>query len=207
MIRWVLRHLAMSHGRAVSLYKRVNRPNGREWATYLARHGQLYHLGADCSILPSTRIVDPWYTWIGNRVCLGSCSLICHDGSIELLYQRHGLRIDRIGPIIVEDDVYVGENAMVLGGTTIGEGSIVGAGSVLRKSVPAGSVVTGNPAKVVAKVEDLIRIWQAESMQYPWADLIARREGAFDPGMEPELRRLRQEYFFADRQVTPNPHH
>jgi acetyltransferase-like isoleucine patch superfamily enzyme len=197
----------MSHGRAVSLYKRVNRPNGREWATYLARHGQLYHLGADCSILPSTRIVDPWYTWIGNRVCLGSCSLICHDGSIELLYQRHGLRIDRIGPIIVEDDVYVGENAMVLGGTTIGEGSIVGAGSVLRKSVPAGSVVTGNPAKVVAKVEDLIRIWQAESMQYPWADLIARREGAFDPGMEPELRRLRQEYFFADRQVTPNPHH
>jgi len=207
VIRWVLRHLAMSHGRAVSLYKRVNRPNGREWATYLARHGQLYHLGADCSILPSTRIVDPWYTWIGNRVCLGSCSLICHDGSIELLYQRHGLRIDRIGPIIVEDDVYVGENAMVLGGTTIGEGSIVGAGSVLRKSVPAGSVVTGNPAKVVAKVEDLIRIWQAESMQYPWADLIARREGAFDPGMEPELRRLRQEYFFADRQVTPNPHH
>jgi acetyltransferase-like isoleucine patch superfamily enzyme len=192
----------MSHGRAVSLYKRVNRPNGREWATYLARHGQLYHLGADCSILPSTRIVDPWYTWIGNRVCLGSCSLICHDGSIELLYQRHGLRIDRIGPIIVEDDVYVGENAMVLGGTTIGEGSIVGAGSVLRKSVPAGSVVTGNPAKVVAKVDDLIRIWQAESMQYPWADLIARREGVFDPGMEPELRRLRQEFFFADRQVT-----
>lgn len=197
----------MSHGRAVSFYKRVNRPNGREWAAYLARHGQLYHLGADCSILPSTRIVDPWYTWIGNRVCLGSCSLICHDGSIELLYQRHGLRIDRIGPIIVEDDVYVGENAMVLGGTTIGEGSIVGAGSVLRKSVPAGSVVTGNPARVVAKVEDLIRIWQAESMQYPWADLIARREGAFDPGMEPELRRLRQEYFFADRQVTPDPHH
>lgn len=207
MIPWVLRHLAMSHGRAVSFYKRVNRPNGREWAAYLARHGQLYHLGADCSILPSTRIVDPWYTWIGNRVCLGSCSLICHDGSIELLYQRHGLRIDRIGPIIVEDDVYVGENAMVLGGTTIGEGSIVGAGSVLRKSVPAGSVVTGNPARVVAKVEDLIRIWQAESMQYPWADLIARREGAFDPGMEPELRRLRQEYFFADRQVTPDPHH
>lgn len=207
MIRGVLRHLAMSHGRAVSLYKRVNHPNGKEWATYLARHGQLYHLGADCSILPSTRIVDPWYTWIGNRVCLGTCSLICHDGSIEVLYQRHGLRIDRIGPIIVEDDVYVGENAMVLGGTTIGAGSIVGAGSVLRKSVPAGSVVTGNPARVVAKVEDLIRIWQAESMQYPWADLIARREGAFDPAMEPELRRLRQEYFFADRQVTPDPQH
>jgi len=202
VIRRVLRHLAMRHGRAVWLYQRVNRPGGKEWATYLARRGQLYHLGADCSILPSTMILDPWYTWIGNRVCLGACSLICHDGSIEMLYQRHGLRIDRIGPIVIEDDVYVGANAVVLGGTTIGEGSIVGAGSVLRKSVPAGSVVTGNPAKVVAKVEDLIRIWQAESMQYPWADLIARREGAFDPRMEPELRRLRQEYFFADRQQS-----
>jgi UDP-3-O-[3-hydroxymyristoyl] glucosamine N-acyltransferase len=124
--------------------------------------------------------------------------LICHDGSIEVLYQRYGLRIDRIGPIIIRDDVYVGEAAMVLGGTTIGEGSIIGAGSVVRKSVPPGSVVTGNPAKVVAKVEDLIRFWEAESMQFPWADLISRRAGVFDAAMEPELCRLRQAYFFGD---------
>ena len=145
-------------------------------------------------------IADPQYTWIGNRVCLGTCSLICHDGSIQVLYQRYGLRIDRIGPIIIHDDVFVGEGAIVLGGTTIGEGSIIGAGSVLRKSVPPGTVVMGNPAKVVAKVEDLIRFWEAESMQFPWAELIARREGAFDAAMEPELCRLRQEHFFKGMQ-------
>jgi acetyltransferase-like isoleucine patch superfamily enzyme len=198
MIRKLIRHLAFEHNRAISVYKRINRPGGKEWASYLRRHGGLHHLGTDCSILPSTKFVDPPYTWIGNRVCLGSCTLICHDGSIEVLYQRHGLRIDRIGAIIIRDDVYVGESAIVLGGTTIGEGSIIGAGSVVRQSVPAGSVVMGNPAKVVAKVDDLIRFWQAESMQYPWADLIARREGAFDAAMEPELCRLRQEYFFKD---------
>jgi acetyltransferase-like isoleucine patch superfamily enzyme len=180
----------------------MNQPGGREWASYLARHGELYHLGTGCTILPSTRIVDPWYTWIGNRVCLGSCSLICHDGSIEMLNQRHGLRIDRIGPIVLEDDVYVGESAIILGGTTVGAGSIVGAGSVLRKSVPPGSVVAGNPAKVVAKLEDVIRFWEAESMQFPWADLIARREGAYDAAMEPELRRLRQAHFFKDLRPT-----
>jgi len=124
--------------------------------------------------------------------------LICHDGSIEILFNRHGLRIDRIAPVIIKDDVYVGEGAMVLGGTTIGEGSIIGAGSVLRKSVPAGSVVMGNPAKVVAKVDELIRFWEAESAKYPWADLIARRDGVFDAAMEPELCRIRQEYFFKD---------
>jgi acetyltransferase-like isoleucine patch superfamily enzyme len=198
VIRKLARYLAFEHNKALSVYKRLNRPGGREWASYLRRHGGLYHLGTDCSILPSTKFVDPPYTWIGNRVCLGSCTLICHDGSIEVLYQRHGLRIDRIGPIVIRDDVYVGESAIVLGGTTIGEGSIIGAGSVVRQSVPPGSVVMGNPAKVVAKVEDLIRFWEAESMQYPWADLIARREGAFDAAMEPELCRLRQEYFFKD---------
>jgi acetyltransferase-like isoleucine patch superfamily enzyme len=160
----------------------------------------MYHLGTDCSIMVTAMIADPQYTWIGNRVCLGTCSLICHDGSIQVLYQRYGLRIDRIGPIIIHDDVFVGEGAIVLGGTTIGEGSIIGAGSVLRKSVPPGTVVMGNPAKVVAKVEDLIRFWEAESMQFPWAELIARREGAFDAAMEPELCRLRQEHFFKGMQ-------
>ncbi len=196
MIRKFIRYLALQHNRALSLHKRVNRPGGREWAEYLRRHGGLYHLGADCSVLSSAKIIDPQYTWIGDRVCLGSCALICHDGSIEVLQQRYGLRIDRIAPIVIRDDVYVGEAAIVLGGTTTGEGSIIGAGSVVRKSVPAGSVVLVNPAKVVAKVDDLIRFWEAESMQFPWADLISRRAGTYDAAMEPELIRMRQEFFF-----------
>jgi acetyltransferase-like isoleucine patch superfamily enzyme len=196
MIRQVLESLALDHNRALGLYRRVCRPDGKQWAEYLRRHGQLYHVGTGCSILPSTRIVDPAYTWIGDRVCLGACTLICHDGAIEMLYQRHGLRLDRVGPIVIESDVFVGENAIVLGGTTIGEGSIVGAGAVLRQSVPAGSVVMGNPAKVVGKVEDMLRFWEAEGLSLPWADLISSRAGAFDPAMEPELQRRRQEHFF-----------
>jgi acetyltransferase-like isoleucine patch superfamily enzyme len=198
MVRKFLRYLAIEHNKALSLYRRINRPGGREWAEYNRRHGGFYHFGKDCSMITSTMVVDPQYTWIGDRVCLGSCRLICHDGSIEMLNQRYGVRIDRIGPIIVKNDVYIGEGAIVLGGTTIGEGSIIGAGSVVRKSVAAGSVVTGNPAQVVAKVENVIRFWEAESQQYPWADLIARREGAFDAAMEPELCRRRQDHFFKD---------
>ncbi len=60
-----------------------------------------------------------------------------------------------------------------------GEGSIMVAGSVLRQNVTAGSVVMGNPAKVVARVEDIIRFWGAESMVLPRAGLIERREGGF----------------------------
>ena len=192
------RYLA-HRNKAIWLYRRVCHPTPREWAEHLRRFGGLYHLGIDCSILPSAAIVEPAYTWIGDRVCLGTCMLICHDGSIETLQWRYGVKIDRIGPVILESDVYVGQGAMILGGgggTRIGEGSVIGAGSVVRQSVPAGSVVMGNPAKVVARVEDMLRFWEADMLGLPWADLIARREGAFDAAMEPELQRLRQKYFF-----------
>jgi acetyltransferase-like isoleucine patch superfamily enzyme len=196
MIRRMLEKLAIDHDCLPSLFKHLCRPDGKRWAEYLRRHGQLSHVGAQCSILPSTRFVDPPYTWIGDRVCLAACTLICHDGAIEMLHHRYGVRLDRVLPIVIEDDVFVGEGAIVLGGTTIGEGTIVGAGSVLRQKVPPGSVVMGNPAKVVGKVEDMLRFWEAESLALPWADLIARRDGPFDPEMEPQLRRLRQEHFF-----------
>lgn len=196
MIREIFRRLAPHHAPAAALYRRFGHPSGKEWAAILRQQGRLFHLGVDCSILPSTQFLDPAYTWIGDRVCLATCTLICHDGSIEMLNQRYGVRIDHLGPIVINDDVFVGHDAIILGGTTIGEGSIVGAGSVLRQSIPAGSVVTGNPAKVVGRVEDVIRFWEAETMALPWAALIARREGAYDAAMEPELRRLRQEHFF-----------
>jgi len=173
MLRKLVKQLAQHNDKARSVYERLYPPNAREWAEALRKEGRVFHIGKDCSILPSAKIVDPDYTWIGDRVCLGSCTLICHDGSIEVLHQRYGMKLDRIGPIFIEDDVFVGEAALILGGSRIGEGSIVGAGSVVRQNIPRGSVVMGNPAKVVAKVEDLIRFWEAESMALPWAHLIA----------------------------------
>lgn len=52
-------------------------------------------------------------------------------------------------PIVIEDDVWIGMNSIILKGVTVGRASIVGAGSVIRKSVPPFCVVCGNPAKVV----------------------------------------------------------
>ena len=127
MTRKLIRYLAHRHGKATGLYRRLCRPGGRSGRSSSGRQGRLYHLGTGCSILPSTTMIDPAYTWIGDRVCLATCTLIAHDGSIEVLYRAtYGLRIDRIAPIIIENDVVVGHNAMLLGGTTIGEGSIVG---------------------------------------------------------------------------------
>ena len=51
--------------------------------------------------------------------------------------------------IIIEDDVWIGTRTIILKGVTIGEGSIIGAGSVVNKSVPSYSIACGVPAKVV----------------------------------------------------------
>ena len=55
----------------------------------------------------------------------------------------------KTAPVHVCDKVWIGFNAIILKGVTIGEGAVVGAGSVVTHDVPAWSVVAGNPAKVV----------------------------------------------------------
>ena len=53
------------------------------------------------------------------------------------------------GPIIVEDDVWIGLGAMIISGVTLAKGTIVAAGSVVTKSSPPYSIIGGNPARVI----------------------------------------------------------
>lgn len=56
-------------------------------------------------------------------------------------------------PIVIGDDAWIGFNVAILKGVTIGEGAIVGAGSVVTKDVPPYTVVAGNPARVIKEVK------------------------------------------------------
>ena len=64
-------------------------------------------------------------------------------------------RIDEQGistnPVTIEDDVWIGARVIVLGGVHIGNGSVIGAGSVVTKDVEPYSIVAGNPAKLIRK--------------------------------------------------------
>lgn len=53
------------------------------------------------------------------------------------------------GTIIIEDNVWIGDKATILGGVKIGKGSIVAANTVVTKSIPEFSVVAGNPARII----------------------------------------------------------
>jgi acetyltransferase-like isoleucine patch superfamily enzyme len=61
--------------------------------------------------------------------------------------------IDIAETIRVEDHVWIGARAVILPGVTIGEGAVVGAGSIVSRNVPPWSIAVGNPAKVIKKRE------------------------------------------------------
>lgn len=58
-------------------------------------------------------------------------------------------------PVVVEDDVLIGANAVILEGVRIGKGAIVAAGAIVTKDVPEGAVVAGTPAKVIKQSADV----------------------------------------------------
>lgn len=108
-------------------------------------------VGDDSHISCINRII------IGNHVRMGRKIFItdnAHGASeISLLDIAPNLRpLYSKGPVIIHDNVWVGEMVCILPGVTIGKGSIIGANAVVTKNVPPYSVVGGNPARVIRQL-------------------------------------------------------
>lgn len=103
---------------------------------------------------------------IGNRVLIGPGTGLftaIHPTDPEI----RATGIEKGVDITIEDDVWIGGNATILPGVTIGKGSIIGAGSVVTKDIPKMTIAVGNPAKVIREItkEDKI-YWQGEYDRY-----------------------------------------
>lgn len=86
---------------------------------------------------------------LGGRATVGKN---CHIGAGAVL--AGVIEPPSAKPVVIEDGVLVGANAVIIEGVRIGTGAVVGAGAVVIEDVPAGAVVTGNPAKIIKKVDD-----------------------------------------------------
>lgn len=92
---------------------------------------------------------------IGNNVIIGSGCLITDTDSHPIDWQdrRRGADDRKIdSPVTIKDDVFIGARCIILKGVTIGERSVIGAGSVVSKDVPSDCIVAGNPAKVIKQL-------------------------------------------------------
>ena len=92
----------------------------------------------------------PWLIEIGNNVTFASnVCLLAHDGSTKKL-----VGYSKVGKVSVGDNVFIGFGSIVMPNVRIGDGCVVGANSVVTRSLPNGVVAAGSPAKVLMTVEE-----------------------------------------------------
>jgi acetyltransferase-like isoleucine patch superfamily enzyme len=127
-------------------------------ATIARLRAQGATIGEGCLIYSTTFSSEPYLVTLGNRVAVsGGVKFLPHDGAVWLLRQRRP-HAQVFGRIVVEDDCYIGENALLLPGTRIGRGSVVAAGAVVKGRFPENSVIAGNPARAVGRASLLAEL-------------------------------------------------
>lgn len=123
----------------------------------------------DYSLIGARSVIQAWdRVTIGSYVMISpdvwiqdnnSHSIFAQDRLVDMLGSRdfNPVNIDMtnaiVKPITIGDHVWIGRRAMILKGVTIGDRAIIAAGAVVSQDVPADTVVAGNPAKAVKKIE------------------------------------------------------
>ena len=133
---------------------RKSNPIGGDTKTILFAKGNgKIRIGNNCGISNATIFATESIT-IGNDVTIGGSTKI-YDTDFHWLELQE--RMSKTGgatkPVEIRDGAFIGAHCIILKGVTIGKEAIVGAGSVVTKSIPDGEIWGGNPAKFIRKIE------------------------------------------------------
>lgn len=142
-LKWRLMGLKMGH--SVEIYGKV-----------VIHDVSRVSIGDNTTIGAFTVLFGSGTITIGHDVLISTnCSLFSITHRTDALAQGRLYRNTRqMAPITIGNNVWIGTGCRILPGVTIGDNSIVGAGSVVTRSVPAGVVVIGVPAKIVRRLEE-----------------------------------------------------
>lgn len=117
-------------------------------------YGYNVKIGKNVMINFGAVFLDTCLITIGDRTLVGpnvNFYSATHPLDPALRNGTHGPELGK--EIHVKEDCWIGGNVVILPGVTIGKGSTVGAGSVVTKDVPEFTVVAGNPARIIRKIE------------------------------------------------------
>ena len=106
---------------------------------------------------------------IGNGVmCAPNVTITSTGHPVHPLYRAKGAQFSL--PVVIEDSVWLGANVVVMPGVTIGKNSVIGAGSVVTRDIPANVVAFGTPCRVIRPItdEDLVHIRPGATINEDW---------------------------------------
>lgn len=114
-------------------------------------YGENIHIGARTFVNYNLTALDVARITIGEDCQIGP--------NVQLLTPTHPIdpqprrdKLEAAEPIVLEDNVWLGGGVIVCPGVTIGENSVIGAGAVVTKDIPANVVAVGNPARVIRSI-------------------------------------------------------
>lgn len=132
-------------------------------------NGKCLVFGKNVSIGHNVRIQCAEHITIGNYVLMGSrITLIDHShgsysgGEQDSPQTPPNERLLKSAPIIIEDNVWIGEGTVIQKGVTVGFGSVVCANSVVTKDVPPMTIVGGLPCVVIKRFDAISKCWQRQ---------------------------------------------
>lgn len=107
---------------------------------------------------------EPWLITLGNNVYItADCQFITHDGGTLILRDKIP-DLELTAPIHVGNNVYIGIRTIIMPGVTIGDNVIIGAGSIVSKSIPSNTVAAGVPARVIKSLDAYIQKAEINSL-------------------------------------------
>jgi acetyltransferase-like isoleucine patch superfamily enzyme len=126
----------------VSILRDTIIETGDHGRVHIEKHSYIH---PQCHIIAYTNDIH-----IGCRVMLAAnCAFYPHNHGAKKEIDIIEQPLESKGPIRIGDNAWLGTGVIVLGGVTVGEGAVIGAGSLVTKSIPSNAIAAGRPAKVI----------------------------------------------------------
>lgn len=139
---------------ANKLYENVTFSGEMGYGTYIANNCTLKaNIGRFCSIAPNVSYTNSMHPYTYPYVSTSPIfiSNLGQNGEVWLSESKFNefRNVEKDVPVVIGNDVWIGQNVFIIGGVTIGDGAVVLAGAVVTKDVPPYAIVGGVPAKVI----------------------------------------------------------
>lgn len=121
-------------------------------APFICDYGHNIRIGKNCFINTNCYFMDGAEISLGDNVFMGpGCGLYTANHPLNRAERNQGL--EQALPIKIGSDVWIGANVIILPGVTIGDGSVIAAGSLVRRDIPPRCLAVGTPCQVIKRLD------------------------------------------------------
>lgn len=143
--------------------------NGWKKAEFIKKHNLFHHMGDNCFYQSTVLPAEPFLVSMHNNVAVSAgVRLVTHSATHAVFNNEENTNeyICRHGKVEIHDNVYIGADAIINMGVTIGSNVIIAAGAIVTHDIPDNSVVAGVPAKVIGTYDDAKKKHKQLSKKY-----------------------------------------